>query len=499
MALKWKLTDFLSNKSLKVLFQTKILSPETNKIIIRCLSTTDEQKREFNPKWHLTISKKKRQPPPVTAENQYEMVAKSTTPLYDIPYEEQLKIKTKYMQYVLKTLANQLLHNHKGLKLQSLVDHIGDCDGLAGPLEAIKPSPVITGYRNKDEMSIGEDVNGNLVAGHLVGNYMFKSESPTCVQICRLINVKDSHKLIAKLYNRFLTKTRFPVCNHFGDGGHWHSIKIRSNLENETMFIVRFHPQKLSEDQIELAKEELREFFISGEGSVCNLSSLYFQTCWKVKCTNTESPYILLHGKPCLQETLHGYKFQISPDSFFQTNTLGAEVLYNTVRDYCELTKESVLFDVCCGTGTIGIILSQFVKKVVGVEKIQQAVDDAEWNTSFNNVKNAEFICAQAEGFIKVLMSRGEVSDNDDLVAVLNPGRGGLKKKLIKCIREFPAIRRVIYVTCKPKGFCFNNFKSLCQPEDKEYKGQPFLLKKAVPVDMFPQTNHCELVMQFAR
>jgi tRNA/tmRNA/rRNA uracil-C5-methylase (TrmA/RlmC/RlmD family) len=114
-----------------------------------------------------------------------------------------------------------------------------------------------------------------------------------------------------------------------------------------------------------------------------HINPLFFS--WKIRCTNDQSPYILLDGKPSLQETLQGHKFQISPDSFFQINTLGAEVLYDTVRDYCELTKDTMLFDVCCGTGTIGIILSQFVKKVIGVEKIQQAVDDAKWNADFNS------------------------------------------------------------------------------------------------------------------
>lgn len=204
-----------------------------------------------------------------------------------------------------------------------------------------------------------------------------------------------------------------------------------------------------------------------------------------------------------------GFKFRISADAFFQVNQTAAEVLYSTVRDLCipnikqeEQRSQSggTLLDVCCGTGAIGIILSPRVDRVIGIELIEQAVKDAIHNATLNNVSNCEFFPGKAELALPRLMSELS-SAGGGLTAVVNPARAGLHHKVIRALRNQPAICRLVYVSCKPDGEAMRNFRELCCAPDplKKLTGDAFSPTLAVPVDMFPHTSHCELVLLFER
>lgn len=204
-----------------------------------------------------------------------------------------------------------------------------------------------------------------------------------------------------------------------------------------------------------------------------------------------------------------GFKFRISPGAFFQVNQTAAEVLYSTVRDLCipnikqeEQQSQSgdTLLDVCCGAGAIGITLSPRVDRVIGIELIQQAVQDAVHNATINNVQNCEFFPGKAEVVLPRLMSELS-SAGGGLTAVVNPARAGLHPRVIKALRNQPAIRRLVYASCKPDGEAMRNFRELCCAPDplKNLTGDAFSPTLAVPVDMFPHTSHCELVLLFER
>lgn len=200
-----------------------------------------------------------------------------------------------------------------------------------------------------------------------------------------------------------------------------------------------------------------------------------------------------------------GFNFRISADAFFQVNQAAAEVLYRTVRDLCvphhpiqgERTKVGTLLDVCCGTGAIGITTSPRADRVIGVELVEQAVEDAQHNASLNGVQNCEFIPGKAEVVLPGLVSqlRGPV------VAVVNPARSGLHHKVVRALRNQADIRRLVYVSCKPDGEAMRNFRELCCAPDlqKKLTGEAFSPSLALPVDMFPHTAHCELVLLFER
>lgn len=202
-----------------------------------------------------------------------------------------------------------------------------------------------------------------------------------------------------------------------------------------------------------------------------------------------------------------GFKFRISPDAFFQVNQAAAEVLYSTVRDLCvpqqsvqeNGAKVGTLLDVCCGTGAIGITTSPKVDRVIGIELIEQAVEDAQHNASLNNALNCKFIPGKAEVVLPGLVS--QLDSRDPVVAVVNPSRAGLHHKVVRALRNQPDIRRLVFVSCKPDGEVMRNFRELCCAPDQQKKltGEAFSPSLAQPVDMFPHTAHCELVLLFER
>lgn len=205
-----------------------------------------------------------------------------------------------------------------------------------------------------------------------------------------------------------------------------------------------------------------------------------------------------------------GFKFRISADAFFQVNRAAAEVLYSAVRHLCVPNPEDggartkvggTLLDVCCGTGAIGITVSPRVDRIIGIELIEQAVEDARHNAALNNLLNCEFIPGKAEVVLLGLMSQLSSADGGLVAAVVNPARAGLHHKVIRALRNQPAIRRLVYVSCKPDGEAMRNFRELCCAPDPQKKltGEAFSPTLAVPVDMFPHTPHCEVVLLFER
>lgn len=264
------------------------------------------------------------------------------------------------------------------------------------------------------------------------------------------------------------------------------------------MAIVTFHPQGLSQEELCVQKVTLKDFFTKGPGAVCGLTSLYFQESTMTRCSHQQSPYQLLFGEPHIFEDLLGLKIRISPDAFFQVNTAGAEMLYRTIGELSGVNSESSLLDICCGTGAIGLSLARRASQVHGIELVEQAVEDARWTAAFNGITNCEFHAGRAETILPQLLKSPK---DERLIAVANPARAGLHYRVVQAIRNCRAIRTLVFVSCKPHGESMRNFIELCCPPNsaKKLLGDPFVLREAVPVDLFPHTPHCELVLLFTR
>ena len=222
----------------------------------------------------------------------------------------------------------------------------------------------------------------------------------------------------------------------------------------------------------------------------------------------------LIHGPESIHmaiETTAGeppVKYLVNPLSFFQTNSKGVQKLYSKVADLigsCE--KSRVIFDVCCGVGSIGIFLSKFGERIVGIDIVPEAIENARANASLNNLENCEYIAGRAEAVMesvvaKELLSNG--TDNTEFICVVDPPRVGLHKSVIKAIRDCEAIKTLVYVSCNPKSLSVDLSK-FCEPltsspdEEGIAVNHRFVPESAVAVDMFPHTPHCEVVVKLVR
>ncbi len=186
-------------------------------------------------------------------------------------------------------------------------------------------------------------------------------------------------------------------------------------------------------------------------------------------------------GKGFVTEKLEDFAFKISPKSFFQTNTMQAEKLYSITRDFAALTGKEIVYDLYCGTGSIGIFVSKGAKKIIGVEVIEEAIVDAKENAALNNIDHAEFFAGDV---IKIC--------NDDFFAlhgrpdviITDPPRAGMHEKLVSKLLEIAA-PKIVYVSCN----------TATQARDLGLLAEKYFIEKIQPVDMFPHTHHIECVV----
>ena len=237
------------------------------------------------------------------------------------------------------------------------------------------------------------------------------------------------------------------------------------------------------------------------------VSSIFFQEYNGLSHPTPNDPVQHVYGEKHILDILGKNTFQISPGAFFQVTTVGAEVLYDEVadrvRDVSENPADTLLLDVCCGTGTIGLhcMKEGVAGRVLGVDISEPAIEDAKANAVRNGYGDegvTRFVASRAELVLAEELQKPGVKGKP-IVAVVDPAREGLHADVIRALRCSPQIRRLVYVSCNPTGSLTNDAASLCQLPTKKYKGLPFKPTLAQPVDMFPLTSHCELVITFDR
>ncbi|MDD4352761.1 MAG: 23S rRNA (uracil(1939)-C(5))-methyltransferase RlmD [Candidatus Gracilibacteria bacterium] len=194
-----------------------------------------------------------------------------------------------------------------------------------------------------------------------------------------------------------------------------------------------------------------------------------------------EQDLIILSGQDYLHEKIGDLDFKVSAFSFFQTNSLGAKVLYDQVQEFADLKGTETVLDLYCGTGTIGQYLAAKAKEVIGIEINAQAIEDARENAALNNLKN----CTYYAGAVKdvTLEHRDELAETE--VIIIDPPRAGLDKKMRQRLCKFPNLKKLIYVSCDPVTLA----RDLMILQTYSFE-----IVKVQPVDMFPHTAHIENV-----
>lgn len=335
--------------------------------------------------------------------------------------------------------------------------------------DEILPSPELEGYRNNNEYTFGMNRENEEVLGFRQGLFIERIltvERPTkCVHIC-----EKEKELLLKIES-VVKGSGLPIYNLVKKEGYWRQVKIRRNTENDFLIVFQINEEMSPETEKYLIESLPNR----------NIITQFFNGV--SNAAPPDSPTKLLSGKSYIIEKILGLEFKISANSFFQVNSKACEVLYSKIAEW---SKDSdVLLDLCCGTGTIGIILSKHFKKVIGIEMALNSVIDAMENAKRNNVKNTEHIFGKLEDKLKGILIQNQ---NQKVFAVIDPPRAGLHPKVCKAILS-SSIPEFIYVSCNPTTFQM----------DYEKLKEKYKIEKAIGVDLFPHTTHCEIITHFVK
>ncbi|KAK8970104.1 Zinc finger CCCH domain-containing protein 24 [Platanthera guangdongensis] len=326
------------------------------------------------------------------------------TPLGRIPYKDQLDHKRNSLSQTLKRLTRNARKACPGcVSLPEWVLKSREIGGLPCNFEGILESPIIDGYRNKCEFSVGCSLEGKQTVGFMLGNFrngVTAVEEPhNCPNISRL-----SCKY-ARIFQDFIQSSELPVWNRIDNSGFWRQFTVR----------------------------EGRCFSQVGHGSV-GIDIAEVMLIVQVCSLHYEEEQIRSEFNRMTQALVHGAAACSPPlpltTVLVQVNTLAAERLYSLAGDWADLTPDTLLFDICCGTGTIGLTLAHRVGMVVGIEMSETAVSDANRNAEINGIKNCRFICGKAEDVMGSILNEyldapqhhGVVSDDKGISNVPNVG-----------------------------------------------------------------------------
>lgn len=367
-----------------------------------------------------------------------------------LPYEEQLKIKEEQVK---KLLDSVLCKQEKSYVF-----------------EGIKASPKPYEYRNKMEFSFGDEVkDGPLSLGmHKRGSFY----DVVTVSQCQI--VEEDYRKILQATLAFFQERHTKFYHRLRHEGYLRHLLVRRAVKTGEILVALVTTTQ-EEVDLELWKQALLDLKLDGK-IVGILHTKNDSVADVVKSDET----VILYGQDFFYEELLGLKFKISQFSFFQTNSLGAEVLYNTARDYIgELgDKDKVVFDLYSGTGTIAQLMAPVAKKVIGVEIVEEAVEAAKKNAALNGLSNCEFIAGDV---LKVL---DDIAEKPDMI-ILDPPRDGIHPKALPKLGATIRAPHMLYISCKPT--------SLVRDLEKlqEYG---YMVERVCCVDMFPGTPHVETV-----
>lgn len=369
--------------------------------------------------------------------------------ILSVPYEKQLEIKERQ---VLDLFLQQDLIGFEFLGIQG--------------------SPLNKLYRNKMEYTFGDEVKGGpLTLGlHKKGRHI----DILTVDGCFLVDNDFISVLTSTV--KYFNEKELPYYRTMSHQGYLRNLVVRKGINtNELMVNI------VTSSQIDFDMAEYREMLLNLELEaelVSILHTINDGLADAVQCDELR----VLHGRDYITEEVLGLKFKISPFSFFQTNTKGAEVLYSIARDFIGDHSDKVIFDLYSGTGTIGQVMAGKAKKVYGIEIIEEAVKAANENAKLNGLSNCEFIAGDVGKTVKNL------KDKPDLI-IVDPPRPGVHKDAVRDIAGFGA-KEIVYISCNPRTLVLDLV---------EFKKYGYEVEKVKCMDMFPNTPHCETVVKMIK
>lgn len=332
-------------------------------------------------------------------------------------------------------------------------------------------------YRNKLEFTFSnkkylstEEMQSEVSAFQNVLGFHAPGVFDKIIDIDHCYLQKEPTNAIKNFIRHFCIENNYSFYDIKNHTGLLRNVMIRINKKGALMLNIIFaeHDEKKINALCNALQKEFSE-----------IVSIYYTINSKLNDSIYDLHCNLFYGEKYLLETLNNLQFAIHPKSFFQTNSKQAEKLYNVVKSFAG--SGNILYDLYCGTGSIGLYLHQEFKKIIGVETVDEAVEDAKLNAQLNNITSAQFFSGDV---IKVCDNAFFEQHGNADVIILDPPRAGLHPKLIDKLLEI-ACKRLVYVSCNPAT----------QIRDIKLLNEKYKILKSQAVDMFPQTHHIENVM----
>lgn len=282
---------------------------------------------------------------------------------------------------------------------------------------------------------------------------------------------KEPTNLLLSVLREYTKAHDLPYYDFKAQYGWLRNVIIRIATTGEILINLVIHHEE---------KEQREALLQHIQANVPGITSLNYTINPKVNDTIYDQEVICWAGKTYIEEKLEHFRFKISPKSFFQTNTYQAEALYRITREFAGLTGSETLYDLYCGTGSIGIFCSANAKKVIGIEVVEDAIKDAYENAAMNGLDHCKFFAGDVE---KICTDAFFAEHGKPDVIITDPPRAGMTEKLIQQLLKMRA-PKVVYVSCNPAT----------QARDLQLLDEAYRITRLQPVDMFPHTHHIENV-----
>ena len=374
-----------------------------------------------------------------------------------IPYSEQLKFKQQLVQEAFQRIGH--------LTFSEISPIIG--------------APDVFQYRNKmeytfsnrgwltqEQIDSGQDFERKALGFHVPGRF----DGVMQINQCHLQD--DLGNQIRNFVHQYSLQKDFSFYNVKSNEGFLRNLIMRNNIAGEWMVTLSFGENNL--EDIHSLLDELKENFPA-------IISLNYVFNPKKNDTLYDLDILNYHGAAYLTETLDDIQYKIGPKSFFQTNSKQAKNLYDVVRKMATIRPEHTVYDLYTGTGSIALYVAKTAKKVIGIETIAEAIEDAKFNMELNNISNATFIASPVE---KILDQEFIAEYGKPDVVITDPPRAGMHEKVIEVLLA-AAPQQIVYVSCNPST----------QARDLSLLSEKYDINEVQPVDMFPNTFHIENVV----
>ena len=355
------------------------------------------------------------------------------------------------------------------LKAQRVRDNLNRMAGENLETLPILASPTCHGYRNKAQYPVAQE-KGRAFAG------FFRAGTHNVVENKRCLILPEETDRVKDAVVDYVNQFRVSVYDEAAHRGLLRHIYVRRGVESGQILVC------LIVNGRQLPKTDA---LIARLQKIPGFTTLVLGVNTRKGNAILGDEFITLYGEGFIGDTLCGLNFRLSPRSFYQVNHHQAQRLYRAAIEQAEITKEDTVLDLYCGVGTITLCMASAAGKVIGVEVVEQAVEDARDNAKRNGIENAEFFCGDAGQAALALEKQGIKAD----VVVVDPPRKGLNADTIEALSRF-APRRIVYVSCDPATLA----RDVALLKDRGYK-----LKNAMAADLFPRCAHVESIVCLVR